>query len=159
VSESALARGGVHLGTGQGKSFWLLADKLTFKVDGSDTNGAFTVIELHAGPNVGPPPHIHRNADESFFILDGTFDFSLAGQPFTAGPGSFVHLPKGVVHTHKAGGGASARALVIQSPAGVEQFVEELGTPTGDSTAPPPPPDVERIVRVARQHGIDVPLA
>src|SRR5205814_10309474 len=56
------------------------------------------------GPELGPPPHIHRHHDESFYVLDGTFEFSLAGRAFTAGPGSFVHLPKGVVHTHRAGG-------------------------------------------------------
>jgi quercetin dioxygenase-like cupin family protein len=47
---------------------------------GDDTNGAFSVAEVDAGPELGPPPHIHRHADESFYILEGTFDFSLAGQ-------------------------------------------------------------------------------
>ena len=45
---------------------------------GDDTNGAFTVAELTAGAELGPPPHIHRHNDESFYILEGTFDFSLA---------------------------------------------------------------------------------
>jgi quercetin dioxygenase-like cupin family protein len=156
VSEISLA-GGVNLGQGQGRAFWLLADRLTFKATGADTNGAYTVIELDAAPNVGPPPHIHRDADESFYVLEGVFDFALGAEPFSAGPGSFVHLPKGIVHVHKAGGGAGARALVIQSPAGVERFVEELGVRIVDASTLPEPRDVERIVRVARKHGIDVP--
>src|SRR5207249_4460518 len=86
---------GIGLGEGGGRSFWLLTDLHTFKVVGDDTNGAFTVAELTAGPELGPPPHIHRNHDESFYVLDGIFDFSLAGRSFTAGAGSFVHLPKG----------------------------------------------------------------
>src|SRR5437667_8599929 len=118
---------GGMLGRGDGRSFWLLTDLHTFKVVGDDTNGAFTVAELTAGPEIGPPPHIHHNSDESFYILEGIFDFSLAGQAFTAGAGAFVHLPKGVVHTHRAGGGASARALVIQSPAGVERSTDDGG--------------------------------
>ena len=151
---------GIHLANGEGKSFWLLTDLHTFKVVGDDTNGALTVAELTAGPELGPPPHIHRNHDESFYILEGTFEFSLAGQAFTARPGAFVHLPKGVVHTHRAGGGAPARALVIQSPAGVERFIEEAGVPASDPTnrpAPPPLSELERIVAIAQKHGIEVP--
>ena len=107
-------------------------------------------------------PHIHHHSDESFYILEGTFDFSLAGEPFTAGAGAFVHLPKGVVHTHRAGGGASARALVIQSPAGVERFIEEAGKPATDLSARPAPPalpELEKIVAIALKHGIEVPGA
>ena len=157
---SQLLPGGVLLGKGEGKSFWLLTDLHTFKVVGEDTGGAFTVAELTAGPELGPPPHIHRRADESFYVLEGTFEFSLAGRAFTAGPGSFVHLPKGVVHTHRAGGGAPAKALVIQSPSGIERFIEEAGTPAPDPSSRPAPPEMaelQRIVAIAQKHGIDVP--
>ena len=160
MSQPSLTQGGVHLGRGEGKSFWLLTDLHTFKVVGDDTNGALTVAELTAGPEIGPPPHIHRNNDESFCILEGTFDFSLAGQAFSARAGAFVFLPRGVVHTHRAGGGAPARALVIQSPAGVEKFIEEAGTPATDPAVRPAPPalsELERIVAIARKHGIEVP--
>jgi quercetin dioxygenase-like cupin family protein len=158
----SLSEGGVHLGPGEGESFWLLTDLHTFKVVGSDTGGAFTVAELTAGPELGPPPHIHRHCDESFYILDGVFEFSLAGRAFTAGAGAFVHLPKGVVHTHRAGGGAPARAVVIQSPAGIERFIQQAGTRATDPSVPPSPPapsDLERIVAIALEHGIEVPPA
>jgi hypothetical protein len=84
VPRPSLPHGGVHLGKGEGMSFWLLTDLHTFKVTGKETNGEFTLAELTAGPELGPPPHIHRDANESFYILEGTFDFSLAGQSFTA---------------------------------------------------------------------------
>src|SRR5262245_36047199 len=112
---TALPQGGVHRNPGEGTSYWLLTDLHTFKVAGDETRGAMTVAELKAGPEIGPPPHVHHHCDESFYILEGIFDFSLAGEPFTAGVGSFVYLPKGVVHTHRAGGGKPARALVIQT--------------------------------------------
>ena len=161
MSEPSIAQGGV-VGRGDGRSFWLLTDLHTFKVVGDDTNGAFTVAELIAGPELGPPPHIHRHADECFYILGGTFDFSLAGRSFTAGAGAFVYLPKGVIHTHRAGGGKSARALVMQSPSGVERFIQEAGKPATDSSVPPAPPgpaDFETIVAIAKKHGIEVPPA
>jgi len=156
----SLTQGGVHLARGEGKSFWLLTDLHTFKVVGSDTGGACTVAELTAGPEMGPPPHIHRNNDETFYVLEGTFDFSLAGRPFSAGAGAFVYLPKGVIHTHRAGGGKSARALVMQTPAGVERFIQEAGKPATDPSVPPAPPgpaDFEKILAIAAKHGIEVP--
>ena len=135
-------------------------DLHTFKVVGDDTNGALVVAELDAGPDLGPPPHVHRHNDESFYILEGTFDFSLAGQAFSAGAGAFVYLPKGVVHTHRAGGGAPARALVIQTPAGVEHFIAEAGKPAAQPSVRPAPPEMSElgnIVAIAQRYGIEVP--
>ena len=160
MSSSSLPQGGAFVGKSAGKSFWLLMDLHTFKITGDETHGAFVVAELIAGPEMGPPPHIHRNADESFYITEGTFDFSLAGEAFSAGAGAFVYLPKGVVHTHSAGGGKPAKALVIQTPAGVERFIAEAGKPATDPSvrpAPPGMPDFEKIVAIAKTHGIDVP--
>jgi mannose-6-phosphate isomerase-like protein (cupin superfamily) len=159
VSQPSLTQGGIRP-RGEGTSFWLLTDLHTFKIVGDDTNGAFTIAELTAGPELGPPPHIHHDNDESFYILEGIFDFSLAGQAFSAGPGAFVYLPKGVVHSHRAGGGAPARALVIQAPAGVERFIEEAGKPAVDPSVRPAPPEmseVAKIVAIARKYGIEVP--
>lgn len=161
MSQPSTTPGGV-VGRGDGRSFWLLTDLHTFKVVGDDTGGALAIAELTAGPELGPPPHIHHHSDECFYILEGTMDFSLAGLAFSAGPGAFVHLPKGVVHTHRAGGGAPARALVIQSPAGVERFIQEAGKPATDPAVRPEPPgpaDFEKILAIAKKHGIEVPTA
>jgi quercetin dioxygenase-like cupin family protein len=153
---------GIHLDRGAGTAYWLLTSLFTFKLTGAETNGALSIAELDADPAMGPPPHIHRKADEYFYILEGTFDFSLDGRPFSAGPGAFVHLPRGIVHTHSAGAGKPARALVIQSPAGVEKFIAEAGSAATDRSRRPAPPDAAalgRIVTIAAQHGIDVPPA
>jgi glyoxylate utilization-related uncharacterized protein len=103
---------------------------------------------------------VHEHSDESFYVLEGTFDFSLDGGPFSAGPGSFVYLPKGVLHTHKAGGGQPARALVVQSPSGVEAFVQEAGyAATSPAVRPGIPEQAEliKVVAIAAKHRIRVP--
>src|SRR5262249_30712141 len=142
------------------KQYWLLTDLFTFKATGDDTNGALAVAEVTSNPEMGPPPHIHRHADESLYILEGTWDFSLDGRRFSAGVGAFVYLPKGVGRRHQAGGGKKGRALVIQSPAGVEKFIAEAGKPAPDPTAKPAPPqpaELGKIVEIAKKHAIDVP--
>lgn len=85
MSNHQMTQGALHLGSGGGKAMWLLTDLHTLKLTGADTNGAFTLSELLAGPEIGPPPHIHHREDESFYVLEGAFDFSLAGHAFSAG--------------------------------------------------------------------------
>jgi len=159
VPEASLTNGGVHLGRSEGQAYWLLTDLLTFKASGKDTNGALAILEVATGPDPGPPPHIHRHCDESFYILEGTFEFTLDGRAFTADAGSFVYLPKGIVHTHQALKGTKARALATQTPAGIEHFVAEVGQPATDPAKRPEvtPATVERVLGLAPKHGIDVP--
>ncbi len=150
---------GVQLSKVDGRSVWLFTDLHTIKAGRADTEGRYTLSELWATPDVGPPAHIHHREDESFYILEGTFEFSLSGRTFTAGPGSFVLLPKGVVHAHRAIGSAG-RALIVHSPAGLEGFLEEAGTPVTDRSVRPNPPDaseVGRVIAIAAKHGIEVP--
>jgi quercetin dioxygenase-like cupin family protein len=146
-------------GPGEGELYWLLTDLVTIKVASRDTNNAFTMYEVSAGPEIGPPPHLHEHCDETFYVLEGTYDFSLAGRPFSAGPGSVVYLPKGVLHTHQAGSGKTARALVMQTPGGVDDFIKEAGRAvTNPAVRPGIPEQAElvKIVAIAAKHGIHV---
>jgi quercetin dioxygenase-like cupin family protein len=143
-----------------GSSWWFATDLHTFKAVSETTSGVYTLTELTARPEFVPPPHIHHREDEAFYVLDGQFEFSYDGRTFTASPGAFVFLAKGRVHTHGATGGASARALVIHTPAGLERSIVEAGWPATDRSDTPAPPqasELERIVGLARKHGIEVP--
>ncbi len=162
MPEEKLGQAGKHLVRGAGKSVWLLTDQHTFKAVTADTNGAFTLTEVSAGPNFGPPPHIHHREDECFYILEGAFEFWYGGQHFVAGAGAFVYLPKGQLHKHRAANGAPAKALVMHVPAGLERFIEEAGKPAGETPARPQAPEMaelERIVQIAQKYGIEVPPA
>jgi len=144
----------------EGRSFWLVTDLHTFKVVGKDTGGAFALSELTAYTQFAPPPHIHRNEDESYYVLEGEFEFVDDGHAFTAGPGTLVHLPRGRLHVHRNAGDTPARALVLVTPAGVEKFVEEAGEPAKDPSSVPPPPEMQElqvIVEKAQKYGIEVP--
>jgi hypothetical protein len=48
----------------------------------------------------------------------------------------------------------------MQSPAGVERFIAEAGTPATDLSHPPAAPEMSefaKIVAIAQKHGIEVP--
>ena len=42
----------------------------------TQTNGSFEAID-YVGP-AAPPPHVHQMRDEAFYILEGSFTFTLA---------------------------------------------------------------------------------
>ncbi len=160
MQEGKTDQGVAHVPAGEGRSYWLATDLHNFKVTGEDTSGAFALSELTAHTQFAPPPHINHREDESYYILEGAFEFMDEGRTFTAGPGSFVYLPKGRLHMHKNAGDAPARALVLVTPAGVEGFVEEAGEPAVDPSSVPPPPDmpqIQRLVETAQKYGIEVP--
>jgi hypothetical protein len=61
---------------------------------------------------------------------------------------------------HRAVGDAPARALVLNTPAGIEKFIEEADEPVTDRVSPPASPEMselERIVMIAQKYGIEVP--
>ena len=73
----------------------------------------------------GPVRHRHAQMTEMFYVLDGDLAFDLAGEQHALGPGSFVLVPPGVVHTFANPGSAPVRFLEILQPAGNEQFFKE----------------------------------
>jgi hypothetical protein len=72
----------------------------------------------------------------------------------------FVFVPRGVVHGFMNIGQVPARCLGIVTPGGLaEKLLTGLGEPAKAETLPPPPegpPDVERIVQIARKYDTEI---
>jgi quercetin dioxygenase-like cupin family protein len=73
----------------------------------------------------GPVPHRHTQMTDIFYVLEGELDVNLEGQWRRLGPGSFVLVPPGVVHTFANRGADPARFLSVYHPAGNEQYLKE----------------------------------
>jgi quercetin dioxygenase-like cupin family protein len=85
---------------GAGEAF--PAGPVTFRIleDGHGVDGRFGVAECQLPPGWGgPPQHIHREHDETFYILSGTVSFTSATDVMIAGAGSLVTAPIGDPHT------------------------------------------------------------
>lgn len=65
------------------------------------TGGTFSAILGEIRPGDGPPPHLHRDREEYFFVLEGTYSLGVNGKQSTIGPGTLVFVPRGTVHTFK----------------------------------------------------------
>ncbi len=94
------------------------------KIPSATTGGSFELIEYH-GP-VQPPPHVHREREEAFYIVQGTFTFLLGQEELQAPAGSLVFIPRGETHSFRAP--KDGRALLFIAPAGLEGFFQELGS-------------------------------
>jgi quercetin dioxygenase-like cupin family protein len=143
---------------GTGAAFWGPGDRYTFLVTGAQSDGAYFILEAFVPPGGGPPPHIHHREHESFYLLDGTVTLTVAGQTHRASRGDFAHIPRGTVHTFRNEGEAEARMLVIFSPAGMENYMEEVFEPVQDRSAAPPPVTealIARMVAAAGKHGVE----
>jgi mannose-6-phosphate isomerase-like protein (cupin superfamily) len=138
--------------SGEGKSLQVLpGETVILKAVSTDTDGAYTFIEVIDEPQAGPPLHLHRREDESFYILEGTFAFQIGDCTLTATAGWFMTAPKGTAHAYKNIGSTPARMLTLFVPAGIENFFEDLSKLTAAGTL-----DIDHIVAVSAKQGIEV---
>ncbi len=131
---------------GEGTTRTILGERYTWKVSGADSGQAYALIEGEVPPQGGPPRHVHAREDESFYVLEGSYEFRVGERVVRVGPGACVFGPRGIPHAYKNISSAPSRHLVIITPAGFEKFLEEL------SQLPPGPPDLEVLTRIARRY-------
>jgi len=128
----------LHRPYGSGATYWGPGDMYRFLVTGAESGGAYFAMEAFVPPGGGPPPHIHRNEDETFYIVEGSCDIRLGDELITAGVGDFVNVPRGAVHNFHNSGDAPMRMILTFTPAGIEKFFEETLERALDPTAPTP---------------------
>ena len=99
---------------------------MVFKVSGVDTRGAFAVVEHPIEPERLVLPHVHLSEDEYSYVLEGTIGARVGDQEVSAGPGSYLFKPRGLMHTFWNAGPGPARLLEVIAPAGFEVYFAEL---------------------------------
>jgi quercetin dioxygenase-like cupin family protein len=160
--EERTYRAVAYVPTGQGtRSLWVMGELLTYKIPSRWTGGAYSLFEVATQPGAGPPPHVNHREDESFYVLEGEYEFLIEGITIRARAGSLIYVPKGTLHAHNGVGEGKGRMLVTQTPGGLyERFFEELGNEADGDDAEPPVLDersgAKKIVAVAAQHGIEI---
>jgi len=64
----------------------------------------------------GVDPHTHEDHVDSFFVLEGEVEFLVDGETIRGGPGTWVSIPRGVVHGFRNPGPDRIRVLNIHAP-------------------------------------------
>ena len=61
--------------------------QMIVKVSGAASRGAYSLIEYSHRPGApGPPPHVHRQHEEAFFVLEGELTLAVGPDVVTVGP-------------------------------------------------------------------------
>jgi quercetin dioxygenase-like cupin family protein len=122
---------------GEGKAIDLGVASMRFIASGETTSAGFTVAEM-SGTTEGPwtVPHLHQGFEESFYVLDGLFTFSVGEERIEAAPGSYVLVPRGTAHTFEAAAGGG-KFLLLMVPGGLEEMFLELANLPGDAIRDP----------------------
>jgi quercetin dioxygenase-like cupin family protein len=135
---------------------WFLDTLVDVHVDGAATGGDYALVECLAPSGHKPPRHVHETVAEGIHVLEGELTVHTDAGPRPLGPGMAMHAPAGEPHTIEVTSAEPCRWLVVSSPAGFEEFVRAMGEPAPRRELPvlDGPPDVEKLVRVAGEHGI-----
>jgi len=157
---------GLLLSPGEGES---VSPAMTLKVGDthSETWSMFEVVDIQPGFDVGA--HLHRNAEELFYVLEGQLDL-LAFEPSVrtskdwqnwesstgariarGGPGSVMYVPRGCPHAFANPGPTPARMIFLVSPSGHEHYQKELAELVATATGPLD----EAIANLRARHDID----
>ncbi|HEX4659308.1 MAG TPA: cupin domain-containing protein [Streptosporangiaceae bacterium] len=136
---------------------------------GAGQSRAWSAFEVEVSPGFDVGAHLHRDAEELFYILDGELDL-LAFEPqvraadgwrswesgtgarvMRSGPGGLMFVPAGCPHAFANPGSTLARMLFLVSPPGHERYLEEIGELIGEDG----PPDPAAIAEVRARHDIE----
>lgn len=139
------------LAPGDGLSVDLGGVGVQFKVRGEQTGGSFAVVEHPVEPGVIVEPHRHQHEDELSFVLHGTVWARVGDHEIEATAGSYVWKPRQVLHSFWNAGPEPARILEVISPAGFENFFEELAALL--QTEPLPE---DRIGALCERYGVEL---
>lgn len=138
------------LGPGEGRSIDLGNFAMVLKASPADTGAAFTVLEPAEPAGFGPPMHIHQDAAEAFYVLDGEYMIFIEDREFVCPAGSFIYIPAGLRHGFRVGSMPS-RKLNLYAPAAMLGYFDELSASIATGGADP-----DRLDEIALRHGMEV---
>ena len=104
---------------------------------GRRTGSSFSLMKIRVPPGEGPPPHIHDDEDEAFYVLDGQMRFKAGTDEWVLSAGGFVYLPRGLIHQPMVEGEHPATVLAMLSRPGLEDFFTDLSSELTKSGGPP----------------------
>jgi quercetin dioxygenase-like cupin family protein len=137
---------------GEGRLLSLGNFEAVVLADAPATSGQFSVLQTQREPtDFGPPMHVHRNAAEAFYVLEGTYLMYVEQRQDLCPPGSFVYVPPNVPHTFKVVSREPGTKLNIFSPAAMVGFFEELAEAEANGTATP-----EALSLISERHDMGI---
>jgi quercetin dioxygenase-like cupin family protein len=136
---------------------WFIDNLAYIHVDGAQSGGAYSVSETLAAAGNMPPLHVHHRSDETFYVLEGEVRLFVGGREILLARGQAALAPRDVPHSYRVESDC-ARWIVINAPAGHEEFLRAVSEAAPRAELPPAgrPVDHARLVEAAADQGIDI---
>ena len=139
-------------GPDEGETIATGAARTTFKAEGSDGDGTFSLSVTRLLPDFqGPPLHRHKTFVDCFYVLEGTLTVQIDEDAHDAPAGSFTLLPPGTAHAFSNSGDEPVRAVNLTAPGGFEQYEKEAAQAAGDGR-----PDPQLLAAIASKYDVEV---
>ncbi len=119
----------IILRPGEGRPIDLGGFQMSVKASGNDTGGSFSLLEANEPPGFGPPLHIHHDAAEAFYVLEGEYIVFVDGREVSCPAGSFIFIPVGIPHGFRVAS-VPGRKLNFYAPAAMVGYFDELSDAT-----------------------------
>ena len=138
------------LAPSEGRSIDLGPFAMTVKANRDETNEAFSLLEAEEPPGFGPPLHIHHDAAEALYVLEGEYIMFLDDREVPCPAGSFVFIPVGMRHTFRVGR-VPSRKLNFYFPAAMIGYFDDLSEAIRGADV-----DEGRLADIARRYSMEV---
>jgi quercetin dioxygenase-like cupin family protein len=137
----------------EGEALWFNGARQDVKLPGAWSDDAVSIVEVAS--TRGRATGLHADpSHETFYVLEGTLLFHVDGEELLAGAGQTVAIRRGVPHAFMIASD-SARFLVVNAPGTQDSFFRDGGEPaTHRDFDAAPPPDLQRTMASAREHGV-----
>ena len=139
------------VGPGDGPEVSALGSTYVTKTDGSQVAGAYSLTEERFWAET-TPLHTHVGAEEAFYVLAGELEVWIDGTETTAGPGTFLVVPRGVPHGLRRLSADPVRMLTLISPPGFEKVFEAVAEQGEEALLSDP----DKLVELAARYGTEV---
>jgi mannose-6-phosphate isomerase-like protein (cupin superfamily) len=116
---------------------FLGASTMRLKLDGGP-NGAVAFYEYVSEPGVtGPPQHVHHGHDETFYVVDGIYEFIVGEDHVSMPRGAFLFVPRGTPHTFRNAGDHLGCIVGTFNPPQFANYFRELAAIINETGSAP----------------------
>lgn len=131
---------------------------LTFLSTSAETENRFSLLEVRTVPGAEPPPHLHYDQDEVFYILEGEIEVYCMGQVRTVRAGEMVFLPRMQAHAFYFLS-PTLHFLAWVQPGGLDGYFEAMSSPASSMEIPAnattyADSDPEAAISLAAKYGV-----
>jgi quercetin dioxygenase-like cupin family protein len=99
---------------------------MVLKTAAGENNAGYLQLLMIHPPHIGPGMHIHPSGPETFFVVEGSYTFTLAEQTIESTKGDFIFIPQNVSHKYNAG--ENGGQLLVTTPEAVVNYFKTISS-------------------------------